>query len=251
MDINLINYLQDYWFGEKEAKVYITCLELWSSLASTIARRSEINRWTTYSILEDFKRKGIATEVNKDGTKYFSVITPDILFKNYEEKYQKIKNQLPELLAITTKIGNRPRTQFFEWFEGLKKVFEEVLIAGESMTDAYLSFVGTDKMDPKVEKYIYEEFVPRRKKIKAKTKAIMSKNNSEYINYHKKSHDTIIVDKPLFNLGNEIVVFGWNKIAVLMYATDEMSGLIIESQTLHDGLTNLFSLLRDSYKNKK
>jgi len=76
------------------------------------------------------------------------------------------------------------------------------------MTDAYLSFVGTDKMDPKVEKYIYEEFVPRRKKIKAKTKAIMSKNNSEYINYHKKSHDTIIVDKPLFNLGNEIVVFG-------------------------------------------
>jgi len=64
--------------------------------------------------LEDFKRKGIATEVNKDGTKYFSVITPDILFKNYEEKYQKIKNQLPELLAITTKIGNRPRTQFFE-----------------------------------------------------------------------------------------------------------------------------------------
>jgi hypothetical protein len=45
-------------------------------------------------------------------------------------------------------------------------------------------------------------------KIKAKTKAIMSKNNSEYINYHKKSYDTIVVDKPLFNLGNEIVVFG-------------------------------------------
>jgi hypothetical protein len=55
----------------------------------------------------------------------------------------------------------------------------------------------------------------------------------------------------LFNLGNEIVVFGWNKIAVLMYATEEMSGLIIESQTLHDGLTSLFSLLRDAYKTKK
>jgi hypothetical protein len=78
-------------------------------------------------------------------------------------------------------------------------------------------------MNPKVEKFINEEFIARRLKIKAKTKAIMSKNNSEYMQYHKKSHDTIIVDKPLFNLGNEIVVFGQNKVAVLMYATDEMS----------------------------
>jgi hypothetical protein len=106
-------------------------------------------------------------------------------------------------------------------------------------------------MDPKVEKYIYEEFVPRRMKIKVKTKAIMSKDNSEYVKYHKKSHNTIIVDKPLFNLGNEIVVFGENKVAVLMYATEEMSGLIIESQTLHDGLSSLFNLVRDVYKSKK
>jgi hypothetical protein len=55
----------------------------------------------------------------------------------------------------------------------------------------------------------------------------------------------------LFNLGNEIVVFGQNKVAVLMYATDEMSWLIIESQTLHDGLTSLFNLLRDAYNLKK
>ena len=251
MDSSLISYLQSYGFGEKEAAVYITCLELGSSIASTIARRSEINRGTTYSILEDFKRRWIATEIQKDGTKYFSVISPDVLFKNYEEKYQKIKNQLPELLAVTNKFGNRPRTQFFEWFGGLKKIFEEVLLAWEDMTEPYLSFVWTDRMDPKVEQYINEEFVPRRMKIKTKTKAIMSKNNSEYMQYHKKSHDTIVVDKPLFNLWNEIVVFGKNKIAVLMYATDEMSWLIIESQTLHDGLRSLFTLLRDAYKLKK
>lgn len=251
MDNNLIDQLSFYGFGEKEAKVYLTTLELSSSIASTIARRAEINRSTTYSILEDLKRKWIVTEVTRDEIKYYSAISPDILFKKREEKYEKIKSGLPELLAITNKFGNRPRTQFFEGLEWLKKVFEEVLSAGESMTEPYLSFVWADKMDPKVEKYIYEEFVPRRLKIKTKTKAIMSKDNSEYVKYHKKSHNTIIVDKPLFNLWNEIVVFGGNKVAVLMYATEEMSGLIIESQTLHDGLSSLFNLVRDVYKSKK
>lgn len=36
-----------------------------------------------------------------------------------------------------------------------------------------------------------------------------------------------------------------------MYASEEMCGLIIESQTLHDALTSLFNLIRDLYKHKK
>ena len=90
------------------------------------------------------------------------------------------------------------------------------------MNAPYLSFVGAAKMDPRVEKYIYNEFIPKRQKIHVKTKAIMSKENSEYTKYHKKSYTTVVVDKPLFNLGNEIVVYGENKVAILMYATEEM-----------------------------
>lgn len=251
MDTNLIQSLSYYGFSDKEAKVYLTTLELSSSLASSIARRADVNRSTTYSILSDLQRRWVVTEMIRGDVKYYSAISPDVLFKRREEKYEKIKSDLPELLAITNKFGNRPKTQFFEWFEGIKQVFEEVLQAGEGMKESYLSFVWADKMDSKVEKYIYEEFVPRRMKIKTKTKAIMSKDDSQYLKYHKKSHNTIIVDKPLFNLWNEIVVFWWNKIAVLMYATEEMSGLIIESQTLHDWLRSLFDLVRDVYKTKK
>ncbi|MFZ2151171.1 MAG: helix-turn-helix domain-containing protein [Candidatus Absconditicoccaceae bacterium] len=251
MDTNLIDQLSYYGFSDKEAKVYLTCLELGSSLASTVARRAEINRGTTYSILEDFKRRGVASENIRDELKYFSVLSPNILFKREEEKYEKMKSTLPELLAITEKFGNRPKTQFFEGLEGLKKIFDEVLSAGDKMASPYLSFVGTNEMDPRVEKYIYNEFIPQRAKIKTKTKAIMSRDKSQYMDYHKKSHNTLIVDKPLFDLGNEIVVYGSNKVAILMYDTAEMSGLTIESQTLHDGLTSLFNLIRDIYKKKK
>jgi hypothetical protein len=55
-------------------------------------------------------------------------------------------------------------------------------------------------MDPRVEKYIYNEFIPQRLKIKTKTRAIMSQDKSKYMDYHKKSHNTLIVDEPLFDL---------------------------------------------------
>ena len=243
--------LQSYGFSDKEARVYLTCLELGSSIASTIARRAEVNRWTTYSILEDFKRRGIVSQNIQHEVQYFSVLPPDALFKREEEKYEKMKSALPELLAITQKYGSRPRTQFFEWLEGIKQIFGEVLEEGKTMKEPYLTFVGTNHIDPRVEEYITQEFIPQRKKIKTKTKAIVSKTGSHYAEYHKKLHDTLVIDSPLFELGNEIVVYGQNKVAIFMYDTEETSGLIIESTTLHDGLKNLFTLIRDIYSKKK
>jgi sugar-specific transcriptional regulator TrmB len=114
MEASLIADLETYGFTDKEARVYLTCLELGTSLASTIARRAEVNRGTTYSILQDFQRRGIANETIKADLKYFSVIRPELLFRLEEEKYEHMKSCLPELLAVTEKFGNRPKTQFFE-----------------------------------------------------------------------------------------------------------------------------------------
>ena len=114
MDSILVTDLETYGFTEKESRVYLTCLELGASLASTIARRAEVNRGTTYSILKDFQRRGIANETIKAGLKYFSVMKPDLLFRQEEEKYEHMKSCLPELLAVTERLGNRPKTQFFE-----------------------------------------------------------------------------------------------------------------------------------------
>jgi sugar-specific transcriptional regulator TrmB len=102
---------------------------LGTSIASTIARRSEIKRVTVYPILEELKKKGIANETTKDDVKYYSVISPDILLKQLEQKYESFKDKVPELLALAEKFGNRPKVRFFEGLEGVKKAFEEVLIA--------------------------------------------------------------------------------------------------------------------------
>jgi len=91
------------------------------------------------------------------------------------------------------------------------------------MKKPYLSFVGTGNVDNRVEEYIKKKFVAQRKKIKVKTKAILSPDTSPYMEYYKKNHTIIVIKEPLFDLDNEIVIYGENKIAMLMYDKDEMS----------------------------
>jgi sugar-specific transcriptional regulator TrmB len=117
MDANLLITLQNYGLSEKEARIYLTTLELGTSIASTIARRAELNRATTYTLLEDLKRDGIVNETTKEGVKYYSVISPDILLKQLEQKYESFKEKVPELLAMAEKFGNRIKVQFFEGVE--------------------------------------------------------------------------------------------------------------------------------------
>lgn len=250
MDQSIITALQEYGFSDKEAKIYITCLELWSGLNSTIARRAEINRWTAYSILEDFKRKWIASITLKNKLKYFSVISPETLLQKEEERYEKIKSILPELLTITEKFSNRPKMQFFEWLEWLKKLFEEVLNTCKKTASPHLSFVGTGKIDTRLRAWLESDFKKMRQKMKVPTKVIQSrwKDADEYLDYHRENYSYIIIPEKIFKLSNKIIMYGKNKVAIIMYDTQEMAGITMESQTLYDGLTSIFNLIRDMHK---
>ena len=49
------------------------------------------------------RKDGIVNETTKDGVKYYSVISPDILLKQREQKYESFKEKVPELLALAEK----------------------------------------------------------------------------------------------------------------------------------------------------
>ena len=100
MDIHLLTTLQDYGLSEKEAKVYLTILELGTSIASTIARRSEVNRVSVYGILDEMEKWWYVTCTTIEGIKYYTVVHPEVLLKNSEIKYQSFKQAIPEFVQI-------------------------------------------------------------------------------------------------------------------------------------------------------
>ena len=114
MNTKLLSSLQDYGMNDKEARVYLTTLELGAAPVSTIARRAEVKRITTYYILLDLEKKGIANQVIKNGVKCFSVIGANRLLTILEDRFQHFKEMVPEFIAIDGKAFNSPKVKFFE-----------------------------------------------------------------------------------------------------------------------------------------
>jgi hypothetical protein len=244
--------LQEFWFSPKESKVYMSCLELWHAPVSSIARNIQENRVTTYSILKNLVAKWVAQTITKNKSTYYSVISPDKLLQNRENKCQNFKDKLPEFMAMASKFDNKPKVQFYEWLEWLKYVYEQIILSWSEMekSESFLTFVWTADIDPKLQKYLVEEFVPWRLKYKTKTKAIISKQSlhQDYSKYNKIKHEHIVIDDPIFDIANEIIVHWKDKLSILMYTPYEMSALVITSQTLHNWLKSMFNLIWKIHK---
>jgi len=78
------------------------------------------------------------------------------------------------------------------------------------------------------------EFAPRRLKFSRKTKTILSKQTGNiYGKYHTTKHESLVIDDPVFDFANEMMIYGKDKVALVMYTSQEMCGLVITSSTLH------------------
>ena len=118
---SIINHLQELGLNEKQAKVYLALVEIGSGTAYAIAKQAKVKRPTTYIILEELRTKGLALKVPHKKNQVFIAKNPNELFVEQEEKLQRAKRVLPELLARASKNGNEVTTYLFEGSGGIKQ----------------------------------------------------------------------------------------------------------------------------------
>lgn len=242
------NILLDYWFSAREADVYITCLELWTAPVSSVARLLKLHRVTIYSVLKNLVEKSFITEVIKQNATYYTALWPEKLLKMLEDKYTNFKNSLPEFLAISSKFGNKPKVKFFEWIEWVKQMYNDLLdYPGEEIC----SFLGTWNIDKKLSSYLNLRFLPKRVKLKMHAKVILNNdavNKQNYAALKKTSKKSLteykVYNYPFFNISNEIDLYWEDKVAMVLFSSEEMSGIVIQSKPLHDSLKSVFDLVR-------
>ena len=239
--------LLSFWFSKKEITVYIATLELWSAAVSTISTKSGEHRVSTYSILKELKKKGIANEITKNNIKYYSVISPQELLKKEKTKVEKLNNILPELMALWNHHSQKSKVYFYEGKERLQELFWEIVDEWSFLKEPYLSFLWTTNLDPEFAKYLTNWFISHRSSQSHPTKVIIADTSSVYAQQNMEMHDSLVIDDPVFNMWNEIVIYG-DKVAVLSYNKDEIYGLVIESKILSSTLTSVFHLIWKAYK---
>ncbi len=125
--MEIIRALEKFGLAEKEAKVYITCLELGNPLASEISIKSNVPRTLVYDIIERLIELGLISYSIKNNKKYFTASNPKELVRILKEKERIITNIVPSLENLQkTKGRKRPKVEIYEGKEGMKTVMNDI-----------------------------------------------------------------------------------------------------------------------------
>lgn len=251
---NMLNdVIEQQGLSKSETKAYLAILEFWLSPVSKIARKIWERRENTYRLLEALEKKWWIFSMVKNKVKCYYALEPKKLHEKVQQKADNLLASMPELLALASANGNATQVQLYEWFEWFKMAYEHVTLSSKDMweDECFLTFVWTQKINKIIEKYLVNEFAPRRMKFKTKSKIIIDKKSlkwdEDYAKYNTSSHESLIVDYPNFNLSNEIVIHGKDEVSIMMYGEEDISALIIKSSTLHNALKSIFTLIWETY----
>lgn len=254
----MITTLEKLGLSEKEAKVYLATLELAQDTVQNIAKKAEINRPTTYFILEHLMKLGLVSQVEQGKKTLFIAENPreleHILTKKIQEIEQnkaELRETMNQLMAIYNTKQGKPVVKYFEGIDGLEAM------------DRYghnLLHKNSEMLSMAPVNVIEEEFPERRKKalsdrvkLGIKSRMIYTSNNGPFSKEKNKAElrEGILLDKEKFPIDATIAVYPEWGIKLFYYGKNNPYGVVIESKELAKNMKVLFDLAWQGAKNIK
>ncbi|MBL4694768.1 hypothetical protein JKY72_05365 [Candidatus Gracilibacteria bacterium] len=237
MQNNLTKILTNIGLSEKEARVYLSCIEKGTAPVSEVAKGAAINRVTCYDILEKLKKKGLVSYFTKQKIKYFTATSPETLVDEYEKRSNDLRASLPQFKRLTGET-NHPRIRYFEGIEGIKAIYADTLTSKSDI----LNFSNSHEirhMWPEYDK----EYVEKRAKKKIYLRGISPKDaEGEIVKAENKIYfrEIRLIDRDQFDFSNEINIYD-DKVAIISFK-DELIGMIIESPEIANSQRAIFNM---------
>ncbi len=125
----IIDTLKSMGIDEKQAQVYLACLELGKGTIQEVSLKSGVKRTSIYNFLEEMKNKGLVSEV-KEGKKVVLIAEdPNNLALKMQRQSDEFKMMLPELMGIFNLPSHKPKVKFYQGVEGIKNAYGDLLTA--------------------------------------------------------------------------------------------------------------------------
>lgn len=183
--------LEEIGLTKGEIKVYLTLLKLGQTTTGKIIEEAQISGGKIYQILDKLIKKGLASYMVKEKTKYFSASSPNRILdylrekeKNIKQKEQELLNELPSLSAIEKAGRKEYETTLFVGFKGFQTAIYEALNELTPKDEV----LGMGILTTKSEKFniMWKKWHKERINRKIKCKAIFSDRKTEYYKDLKK-----------------------------------------------------------------
>jgi sugar-specific transcriptional regulator TrmB len=224
--MNIENVLAQYGLKERQAKIYLACLEMGSATVLKISQKAGTPRSTTEVVLESLLRQGFVSSFHKKRAKYFSAEDPRKIVGLAKQKLDLLEQTLPQFMARYGKSKVRPTVRFYQGKSGMKLILEEILNEAQevaSITSAQDLYTVLDE---------YSEFVRRRveKRIPVRAITIDSPFARERQRLGPQELREVRLVPESFDYHGMVYVWK-NKIAMFSLEHD-LVALVIESPTL-------------------
>jgi HTH-type transcriptional regulator, sugar sensing transcriptional regulator len=233
--------LRELNLSDKEVKVYLSVLMLGQSSVNSVAKKSNLNRVTTYDVLKALLEKGFASYVIISGIKHFEAVDPSKFIDSLKEKQEKIQSVLPELETIKTSLTKKPQIEIYEEINGLKSIFNDVLKENKETW-----FIGDPKMIETLEFY-FPHFIKQKRKQNIFSKVI-TLNCPSMRKYKKQSSKKYLNMKFIKERIYMTKILYGSKIAFLTFKEKNYVGILIDNEDITKTEKALFENL---WKNSK
>lgn len=241
----LLNTLKQIGMEEKQAKIYLACLELGEASIKDIAKKAGLKRTTIYDFLDEMLNEGYIRQTISGKKKRFIAVEPEELKVILKKKQALLEQILPQLNLVNNVTKVKPKIWFYNGVEGLKKVYADTLnYKGEILA------LGGEAIVNEVSLEWILDYVKKRVKKRITVRAIVARTplleKNFLIEDKKQLRVSKIIDPKKFPFPIEINIYGNNR--VFFASANEEMGLIIEGEGIHRAMRSFFELAWENLK---
>lgn len=238
----LVSTLKQLGLSEKQAKIYLACLELGETSIKEMALKAEIKRTTIYDVIGDMINAGYIRTTQEGKKARFVATEPEELKIIMKQREALLRGIIPELALINNVSKNKPKVWFYKGAEGIKKVYEDLLkfpnteVVGWGSEDT-TSLLGLDWCNEYMQKRV-------NKKIKLKIIYPLTEITKYYKDNDKAQYrQSKSINPKKYSFKIEINIYQ-NRI-FLVSAKDQI-GVIMESESIAETWKNIFKMCWDN-----
>lgn len=244
---------------DNESRVYQALLELGPARVSAISKKAELNRTTSYDILERLMLYGLVAPASGEGSrKQYAAEHPTRLIQHLERQQRtaertlaKVKEQLPEL-ALLYKTIKKPSIKFFEGEEGVKQIYLDTLTSKtEILSILDIEGWATSDLLKWGQWYNRQRTI---KKIPERILAIENETTFQWLTHYPTALTYTkykFIPQGLFHPFNGEVNVYEQKVMIALPKKPNPMGILIQSQDLANSLKTVFELAWQSLPERK
>ncbi|MBI4434299.1 hypothetical protein HY635_00555 [Candidatus Uhrbacteria bacterium] len=237
--------LQQFGLEGKRAAVYLALLQTGRVPIPQVARAAGVKRTTAYSILKSLEEEMLVSRGVLGKKQIFIPEDPAKIRALLDTKQKSLDRILPELRSFYNLLPSKPKVRFYEGLEGVKSIFEDVLITNPK---ELVAFTSLDDLVNILGPFI-RNYTARKADIGIPTRAISTDTpfarRYNQLHYAKANPPAVpkirFVPKEKFPFKNEINIYG-NKVAIMSLKTEELVGVVMESIVMADTQRAIFEL---------